>query len=380
MLKAYKYRLYPTRKQITALASQLDGHRFLYNQALAKRKDAYEKTGKGIGYSTQATTLLPELRKISEQIANCNYSSLQQTLRRLDKAFKAFFRRVKAGDKPGYPRFKSFDRFSTINYATLGDGCQVKAGRLYLQNVGHVKIKWHREIDGKVKTVSVSRRNENWYASFTVECDTVALPSTGNRVGVDVGLNSFITTSDGEQIVAPKFFRVSEKKLKAAQQRLSRRKKGGNRRHEARRLVAKRHEKIANQRLDFCHKTAHALVQANDHIVVENLNIQNMLKNRHLSKSIADVSWGIFLSVLKSKAESAGRVYEEVNPRGTSQRCSVCGEVVKKSLAVRVHKCPSCGLSLDRDVNAALNIFQLARTGPSALATMSVVPPRSRLL
>lgn len=380
MLKAYKYRLYPTRKQITALASQLDGHRFLYNQALAQRKDAYEKTGKGIGYSTQATTLLPELRKISEQIANCNYSSLQQTLRRLDKAFKAFFRRVKAGDKPGYPRFKSFDRFSTINYATLGDGCQVKAGRLYLQNVGHVKIKWHREIDGKVKTVSVSRRNENWYASFTVECDTVALPSTGNRVGVDVGLNSFITTSDGEQIVAPKFFRVSEKKLKAAQQRLSRRKKGGNRRHEARRLVAKRHEKIANQRLDFCHKTAHALVQANDHIVVENLNIQNMLKNRHLSKSIADVSWGIFLSVLKSKAESAGRVYEEVNPRGTSQRCSVCGEVVKKSLAVRVHKCPSCGLSLDRDVNAALNIFQLARTGPSALATMSVVPPRSRLL
>lgn len=380
MLKAYKYRLYPTRKQITALASQLDGHRFLYNQALAQRKDAYEKTGKGIGYSTQATTLLPELRKISEQIANCNYSSLQQTLRRLDKAFKAFFRRVRAGDKPGYPRFKSFDRFSTINYATLGDGCQVKAGRLYLQNVGHVKIKWHREIDGKVKTVSVSRRNENWHVSFTVECDTVALPSTGNRVGVDVGLNSFITTSDGEQIVAPKFFRVSEKKLKAAQQRLSRRKKGGNRRHEARRLVAKRHEKIANQRLDFCHKTAHALVQANDHIVVENLNIQNMLKNRHLSKSIADVSWGIFLSVLKSKAESAGRVYEEVNPRGTSQRCSVCGEVVKKSLAVRVHKCSSCGLSLDRDVNAALNIFQLARTGPSALATMSVVPPRSRLL
>lgn len=380
MLKAFKYRLYPTRKQTAALVSQLDGHRFLYNQALAQRKDMYEKTGKGIGYSAQATTLLPELRKTSEQIMGCNYSSLQQTLRRLDKAFKAFFRRVKSGDNPGYPRFKPADRFNTINYATLGDGCQITTGRLYLQNVGHVKVKWHREITGTIKTLAVSRRNGKWYTSFAVEYDVSPLSVTGNSVGIDVGLNSFITTSDGEHIDAPKFFRVSEKKLKAAQQRLSRRKKGGNSRHEARRLVSKHHEKIANQRLDFCHKTAHALVKANDHISVENLNIQNMLKNRHLSKSIADASWGIFLSVLKSKAESAGRVYEEVNPRGTSQRCSICGEVVKKSLAVRIHNCPSCGLSLDRDVNAALNILQLARTGPSALATISVVSPRSRLL
>ena len=380
MICAFRYRLYPTRKQLVSLDLMLDGHRFLYNQALAQRKDVYEKTGKGIGYNTQATNLLPQLRTESVIVSACNYSSLQQTLRRLDKAFKAFFRRAKTGEKPGYPRFKSADRFNTINYAALGDGCQIKSDRLYLQNIGHVKVKWHRPLEGKTKTLCVSRRNGKWYACFFVEHDIVTLPVSGKSIGIDVGLNSFITTSEGHQIDAPKYFRASEKHLKSAQQRLSRRKKGAKRRAKARKLVSGIHEKIANQRLDFCHKTAKKIVDAYSHIAVENLSIRNMVKNPHLAKSISDAGWGMFLTILKSKAEKAGRGFEEVNPQGTSQRCSVCGEVVKKSLAVRVHRCPSCGLSLDRDVNAALNILQLARTGPSALATMSVVPPRSRLL
>ena len=380
MICASRYRLYPTRKQLVSLDLMLDGHRFLYNQALAQRKDVYEKTGKGIGYNTQATNLLPQLRTESVIVSACNYSSLQQTLRRLDKAFKAFFRRAKTGEKPGYPRFKSADRFNTINYAALGDGCQIKSDRLYLQNIGHVKVKWHRPLAGKTKTLSVSRRNGKWYACFFVEHDIVTLPVSGKSIGIDVGLNSFITTSEGHQIDAPKYLRASEKHLKSAQQRLSRRKKGAKRRAKARKLVSGIHEKIANQRLDFCHKTAKKIVDAYSHIAVENLSIGNMVKNPHLAKSISDAGWGMFLTILKSKAEKAGRGFEEVNPQGTSQRCSVCGEVVKKSLAVRVHRCPSCGLSLDRDVNAALNILQLARTGPSALATMSVVPPRSRLL
>jgi len=363
MIKSYRYRLYPTGKQIISLEARLDGHRFLYNQALAQRKEIYEQTGKGVNYSTQATNLLPKLRKENERVALCNYSSLQQTLRRLDKSFKSFFRRVRAGEKPGYPRFKSADRFNTIAYATLGDGCQIKDNRLYLQNIGCIKVKWHRLVSGQVKTVSITRRNDKWYASFTVETEFVELAKTGKNVGIDVGLNAFISTSDGKQVSSPEYLKLAERKLAKAQRRLSRKKKGSNRRKKARVLVAKHHEKIANQRLDFCHKIACSLVQRHDGFAVEALNIKGMMKNRYLAKPISDASWGIFLSILKVKAESAGRWYQEISPNGTSQRCSACGEVVRKSLAVRAHNCPFCGLSLDRDINAALNI--LARTGPS---------------
>lgn len=363
MLKSFKYRLYPTGKQWKAFTVQLDGHRFLYNQALAQRKEVYEQTGKGINYSTQATGLLPELRKEVESLALCNYSSLQQTLRRLDKSFKAFFRRIKAGEKPGYPRFKSADRFNTIAYASFGDGCQIKDNRLYLQNVGCIKVKWHRLVNGNIKTLFVTRRNGKLYVSFVVECDTEPLPKTGKEVGIDVGLNAFISTSDGQQISSPKYLKLAEKKLAKAQRCLSRREKGSARRQKARVLVAKHHEKIANQRLDFCHKVAHSLVQKYDGFAVEALNVRGMVKNRYLAKSISDASWGLFLTILKSKAESAGRWYREVAPNGTSQICSQCGQIVKKPLAVRIHNCPHCGLSLDRDINAARNI--LARTEPS---------------
>ena len=363
MIKIYRYKLYPTRKQTKALVAQLDGHRFLYNQALAQRKEIYEQNGKGVGYTAQATGLLPKLKKENENIALGNYSSLQQTLRRLDKAFKAFFRRVKSGEKAGYPRFKSADRFNTIAYATLGDGCQIKDNRLYLQNIGCIKVKWHRPISGQVKTVSITRRNDKWYTSFTVETESVDLAKTGKNVGIDVGLNTFISTSDGQQIFSPKYLKLAERKLAKAQRRLSHRKKGSNRRRKARVLVAKHHEKIANQRLDFCHKIAYSLVLSYDGFAIEALNIKGMMKNRYLARSISDASWGIFLTVLKSKAENAGKWYQEVSPNGTSQECSQCGHLVKKSLAVRVHNCPSCGLSLNRDINAALNI--LARTEPS---------------
>ena len=365
MFRIYKYRLYPTKKQIKSLILQLDGHRFLYNQALAERKQVYEQTGKGIGYTKQATVLLPKLKKENDNLIPCNYSSLQQTLRRLDKSFKAFFRRVKAGEKAGYPRFKSTDRFNTISYASLGDGCQIKENRLYLQNVGYIKVKWHRPIVDNIKTLSVSRRNNKWYASFIVEIMPVILPKTNKEIGIDVGLNTFISTSDGIQIPPPKYFRQSERKLAKAQRRLSRRKKGSNRRRKARDLVAKHHEHIANQRLDFFHKVTHSLVKNYDGFAVEKLNIKNMVKNRHLAKSIYDAGWGIFLNILEDKAESAGRWYQEVSPNGTSQICSSCGKTVKKSLAVRHHNCPYCGLSLDRDVNAALNILQRARIEPS---------------
>jgi len=365
MIKSFKYRLYPIKKQVAALEAQLNGHRFLYNQALTERKEVYEATGKGINCFSQMIGLLPKFRKENESLSLCNYSSLQQTLRRLDKSFKAFFRRVKAGEKAGYPRFKSADRFNTIAYATLGDGCQIKENRLYLQNVGCIKVKWHRPITDNIKTLSITRRNNRWYVCFVVECEPKPLPKTNKEIGIDVGLNAFITTSDGRKIEPPKYFRKAERKLAKAQRSLCRKKKGSNRKRKARILVANHHERIANQRLNFCHKTTYSLVQNYDGFAVENLNIRNMVKNRHLAKSISDAGWGMFLAILKSKAENAGRWYQEVSPNGTSQMCSNCGEVVKKSLAVRVHNCPSCGLSLDRDINAALNILQKARIEPS---------------
>lgn len=367
MFKIYKYRLYPTKIQVASIETQLSGHRFLYNQALAQRKETYESTGKGVYYFSQATGLLSKLRKENEHIAFCNYSSLQQTLRRLDKAFKAFFRRVKSGEKPGYPRFKTADRFNTISYAVLGDGCQIKNNRLYIQNAGCIKVKWHREIIGNIKTLLVTRKNTKWYVSFIVEYEAgmSILPNTGKEIGIDMGLKAFLTTTDGQKIESPKYLKIAERKLAKAQRCLSKKKKGSVHRKKARILVAKQYEKIANQRLDFCHKLTYSLVKNYDGFAVENLNIKGMLKNKYLSKSISDASWGMFLAILKNKAENAGRWYQEVSPNGTSQECSQCGNIVKKSLAVRIHNCSHCGLSLDRDINAARNILQKARTEPS---------------
>lgn len=359
MLKTFKYRLYPTKRQTRALAEQLEAHRFLYNEALAERKNVYATTGRGVSYFKQATVLLPKLRKENSHLELCNYSSLQQTLRRLDKSFKAFFQRVKSG----FPRFKSIHRFNTIAYAAIGDGCQIKNSRLYLQNVGCIKVKWHRPITGKIKTLSITRRNDRWYVSFVVEYDVAPLPKTGKVIGIDVGLKSFVTTSDGLQIEPPKYLIKSEKKLAKAQRILSRRKKGSNRRKKARKSVARLHEKVANQRLDFSHKVACFLVKNYDGFAVERLNIKGMVKNRHLSKHIHDASWGLFLLILTYKAESAGRWVKKVTPNGTSQVCCSCGQIVRKSLSVRIHTCPYCGVSLDRDLNAAINI--LARTEPS---------------
>ena len=367
MIKTFKYRLYPTRKQIEFIDSQIELHRQLYNSALEHRIVCYKNFKHNVGYNEQATSL-KSLREIDERFTECNFSSLQQTLRRLDKAYKAFFSRIKKGEKAGFPRFRGKDRFDTIQYGSFGDGCSIKNNKLRLQNIGEVKVKWHRPIEGKIKTIQITRKNGRYYACFFLDIIPKTLPKTGKSVGIDVGIESFLVTSDELYIDSPKYFRKSEKKLKTSQQTLSRRVKGSTRRQKAKYIVAMTHQKIANQRLDFLHKIARMIVNENDIIVVEKLQIQNMIKNRHLSKSIADAGWGMFLQILKYKAEEAGKRVIEVNPRGTSQECSVCGEIVKKNLSVRIHSCPYCSTVLNRDHNAAINILQKARTEPSVLA------------
>ncbi len=359
MLKAFQYRLYPSKAQSEALLDMLETCRRLYNRSLAERRDAYEREGKSLNYYDQANTLRAQ-RKRNPYLARVNYSATQDVLRRLDKAFQAFFRRVKAGGKPGYPRFKAKGRYDSVTFPTNGDGCRLKDGRLYFQHVGRVKLKLHRPLEGRIKTVAVRRKADGWYASFTCAVEAVPLPSSDQACGVDLGLKSFAVTSDGEFFPASKYLRKAERNVKRLQRQVSRRKKGSNRRRKAIRRLARAHLHIANRRKDAAHKVARSLVNIYGLIAVEDLKVGNMLKNHRLAGSISDAGWNLFVNILKAKAVEAGRRVVEVDPRNTSQTCSGCGRTVPKPLSERWHSCPACGTSLHRDVNAAINILRRA--------------------
>lgn len=384
MFKAFKYRIEPNVSQERELEAALETHRRLYNECLGLRKSFYETTKKSVKYTEQSAWFKAE-RATNAWYAKLNFSSAQATLRRLDKSFQNFFRRLKAKETPGYPRFKARDRFSSWTYPTLGDGCQIKNGKLYLQNIGLVRVNWHREYDGTIKTVTILKEGGKWYVSFACEMSAAeTTPSANPEVGVDVGLESFLTASDGLVIENPKLLKAEQKKLRREQRALSRKVKGSKSRRKQRSTVAKIHAKVANARKDFHHKTANDLVTRYGVIAVENLNIKGMLKNHRLARAISDAAWGGFLITLKHKAESAGVQVVEVNARGTSQECSCCGEVVQKKLSCRQHVCPFCGYTAHRDLNAARNILarsKLAGTQPG-LAKVLVGEPstRSRLL
>jgi len=280
-------------------------------------------------------------------------------LRRLDKSFKAFFRRVKTGDKAGFPRFKGRDRLASITFPTYGDGIKVKGNHLYVQNVGLLKIKMHRILAGEINTAAIKRECGKWYVVFSNTVEIEPLPVSDKIVGIDVGLNSFVVTSDGNFIENPRYLREAQKKLRVAQRSVSRKKKGSHNRRKAVSLLAKKHLHVKRQRADFAHKVADNLIKVYGGIAVEDLKIKNMQRNHHLALSISDAGWGQFLSILAYKAEYAGRQFIQVNPNGTSQRCSRCGATVPKTLSIRIHRCPCCGLTIDRDFNSALDIKRL---------------------
>jgi len=298
------------------------------------------------------------MKRASPYLRNVHSQVLQDVLHRVDRAYGAFFRRIKAGEKPGYPRFKGKGWYDSFTYPQWGNGVKLVDGRLILSKIGAIRLHTDRPIEGRPKTCAIVRKADGWYASIACEVVPSPLPPTGKAVGVDVGLESFATLSNGAQIANPRYYRTAERKLKQAQRRLSRRVKGSNRRRKARELLAKAHLKVKRARQDFAHKTARALVNDYDQIAVEKLNIRGMLRNHPLAKSISDAGWDLFLSILIAKAASAGRIVVEVNPAGTSQLCAQCGEPVPKRLAVRWHSCPYCGCELHRDHNAALNILK----------------------
>ena len=369
MIRSYKYRLYPHAKQIKKLNYLLDLSRNVYNAALEQRIKIYKETGKGITYALQCKHFRDMRRADPDGLGVLNATSLQQTLRRLDKTFQAFFRRVKAGEKAGFPRFKSYTRWHSFEF-THRNGCQLrfdntKRALLYIQNVGEIKIKYHREIpvNAKIKHVVVKRSLGKWYVCFQIELpDPVIVTHIGSEIGIDVGLKSLLALSDGTLIDNPRWLRSSISELRVKQRRVSRRKKGSNRRHKAAYQVAKMHEHIANQRRDFWHKTTRKLTNTYSLIAIEDLTLSFMTHNHHLALSAYDASLGLFRQLLTYKVEETGTRLVAVNPAYTSQKCSKCGEIVKKDLSVRVHDCFHCGLTLDRDVNAAINILNSART------------------
>lgn len=362
MRKAFKYRIYLLNGQRRILEQQLEECRWVYNETLAYRKQAYEEEQRTANwYETKRQ--LPVWKVTKPTLKLVHSQVLQNVTERVDLAFKAFFRRVKEGaEEVGFPRFKGFGRYDSLTYAQYGNGVRLEGERLILSKVGAVHVVLHRPVEGTPKTVTLTRSHTGkWFACFSCETEVELLPPTGNVVGVDVGLSSFATLSDGgKKIDNPRFYRRDEADLKRVQQRKDAAKNAQNWPENAKQkgILAKIHERIANRRRDFAHKESRTLVNAYQVIVCEDLAPMEMGRSRGMRKSILDVAWTQFIQMTVAKAEEAGRRVILVNPRNTTKMCSTCGEIVPKALSVRVHTCPMCGLVMDRDENAALNILQ----------------------
>ena len=361
MKKAFQFRIYPNKNQEVKLNRTLSTCRHLYNDSLGERKREAELNnlerdfgvipwGKPEWINKYDQMLDLTATKTSNQ-KEVFSQVLQDVIKRVDKSFKNFYNGF------GYPRFQGRNRYNSFTYPQMGFA--IEDGKLNLSKIGNIKIILHREIEGKIKTCTIKKDIDQWYVTFSCDIDKPILPvEIKTKTGIDVGLKSLITMSNGSQIEPPEFLRESEDKLIQEQRRLSRKKKRSQNRNNQRIIVAKVHRTIRNQRKDFAHKTSRILVETYDHIVFEDLQVQNMVQNHHLAKSISDAGWSQLINFTKTKAEYAGKIVELVNPRNTSQNCSGCGNSVKKYLSVRVHICPFCGLELDRDHNAAINILK----------------------
>jgi putative transposase len=392
-IKSFKYRIYPNQAIIEKLEWTLDRCRELYNAALQERKEAWKYERKSIGRYDQQNDL-PEIKnEIRPEYKEIGAHILQNIILRVDKAFKSFFKRVKAGKKPGFPRFKGknwYDSFSSDNgYKLIPDERNKKKACLKIQYIGNINVRFHRPIEGRIKTYTVKREGEHWYVVFSCEVEAKPLEKSYEDAGIDLGITHFAALSNGDMIDNPRHYRKAEKKLKKLQEALSRKKKGSHRRKKAVKVVARAHRKIRNQRKDFHHKESRKLVNRYQVIVFEDLAPANLSKapkpkqdengnylpngaaaKGGLNKSILDAGWYSFTEMVKAKAESAGRTVLFVNPSYTSQACSGCGTIRKKDLSERWHSC-ECGCELDRDTNAAVNILTLgqkqlqARTEPT---------------
>lgn len=366
-------RLFPSKTQAKDLVATLDVCRSFYNALLDERKVGHEN-GHAVT-KTEQLRRVKELKQTCPEAASIHSHVLQVVAYDLDKAFQNFFRRVKSGETPGYPRYKGRDQFDSFGLKELGNGFKIDGRRLKISGIGRIAVRWHREIVGTIKTVRITRKANKWYACFACEVETETLSPTGRAIGIDVGISHLLATSDGEFVENPRWYRAGQKDLRRVQRSVSRKRKGGRNRRKTVLQLQRHHERVKNRRQDFLNKVAHGLISRYDVIALEDLRIKNMVRNRHLSKSILDAGWNYLTQKLKGKAESAGRLVEFVPAAYTSKTCSACGAIFENlTLSDRWVSC-ECGLSLDRDHNAAKNILCRSRLGQSLWASTQGIGP-----
>jgi putative transposase len=359
VIRTFKFRLRPNKAQAVALNAMLRDCCALYNACLEQRIDAYRRRGLSLRYGNQAAEL-KAVRAAEPAFARWSFTALQQVLRRVDKTFAAFFKRGR-----GFPRFRSRARFDSVDMR-VGDGLTIrKSRRLGIVGVpGGIKVRWHRELPegAKLGHAVVSRQVGKWFVCFQAEWEAETASHTGPAVGIDLGLNSLIATSDGETVQAPRLARKAAAALRRRQRALARCRRGSNRRRKAKARLVAASAKVANQRRDFAHKLSRALVDRYGLIAFENLNLTGLKRGMH-ARSVHDAAWSQIVQFTTYKAEGAGRTVALVDPRGTSQECPDCGTIKPKRLAERMHRC-DCGCALDRDVAAARIVLWRATSGP----------------
>jgi putative transposase len=364
--KTFKYKLMPTPAQARMLGEWLGLCRRLYNIALEQRITAWQRRRVSVSRYEQEAEL-KAIRAAFPEYAAVHAHVLQDVLARLDKTYQAFFRRVAAGQRAGFPRFHGRGRHRSLTFKEYGNGARLDNGVLVLSKIGRVAVRWSRPLEGTPKTVTVVEEADGWYVCFScADVPAHPLAPTGRETAIDLGLESFATLADGSTVANPRVFDVAAMALRRAQRRVARRKKGSHRRRKAVHLLARAHQQVRRARADFHHKTALALVRTYDTIYHEDLQAANMVRNHALARSIGDAGWARFCTILASKAACAGKRVVAVPPAFTSQACSGCGVLVHKGLSVRWHRCPECGASLHRDYNAALNILRLGRERSAA--------------
>jgi putative transposase len=363
MKTAYKFRIYPNKQQIAVLDVTLETCRHLWNDALADWKNTWDQDHKNTTYEDQAAILTLEKQR-NPYLKEVFSQAEQDVLRRLKKAFDNFFRRCREHAKEkGYPRFKSKGRYNSFTYPQ--SGFKLIGNRLNLSKIpGTIRTFIHREIVGRIKTCTIKRDGTGrWFVIFTTEQEDPVKLDPETAIGVDLGISHAAVTSEGTVFDYPKYYVQAETKNRAAEKSLHRKKLGSKNRKKAQIALSRIGKRVTDLRDEFCHQVSRKLVDSADLIVFEDLNISGLLKNHNLAKHISDVSWGKLVRFTQSKAERAGKSVVLVDSRNTSQRCSGCGQIVPKDLSERVHRCPFCGLTLDRDFNAALNILTLGLRG-----------------
>ena len=367
MIRSFTIRLKPTRRQNERMAALLEECRELYNAALGERKSAWETCRQRIGYYDQQRELTV-LRGINPESAEFPSGIQRDPLRRIQRAFDAFFRRIKAGETPGYPRFRSKGRYDSFS-ADSGSFSVRPDGTIKIVGLGCIQLKTRTKWRGIPKELHVKRCGEKWVAQLV--CDIGPAPErviVGTAIGIDLGLTTLATLSDGTEILNPRWTKREEGRLAKANQSLARKTRGSNNRAKAREHLRRVHQRIAGLRSSYLTAAAKILVGRCDLIAHEDLAISEMARSK-FAKGIMDAAWSQFIHRLNCEAEKAGKWVVPVNPRGTTQQCSGCSKIVPKKIWQRVHQCPSCGLTLGRDHNAALNVLRL---GESLAATQNV--------